>query len=102
MGNKTNPTGIRLGITADWLSRWFANSKKSLRVNLRKDVEMRAFIEKQWKSAAIASVERIVHVASVPVTVNFEASSAFADVEPTATLAFALNVAGSTPTPRSE
>ncbi len=57
MGNKTNPTGIRLGITADWLSRWFADSKKSLRVNLRKDVEMRAFIEKQWKSAAIASVE---------------------------------------------
>ena len=57
MGNKTNPTGIRLGITADWLSRWFADSKKSLRTNLRKDVEMRAFIEKQWKSAAIASVE---------------------------------------------
>lgn len=56
MGNKTNPTGLRLGITTGWQSRWFAE-KKTLRVNLRKDVEIRAFIQKEWKHAAIASVE---------------------------------------------
>jgi small subunit ribosomal protein S3 len=56
MGHKTNPTGIRLGITTDWQSRWFG-MKKRLRENLRKDVEMRSFILERWKSAAIASVE---------------------------------------------
>ncbi|MFZ2300112.1 MAG: 30S ribosomal protein S3 [Candidatus Moraniibacteriota bacterium] len=56
MGNKVNPTGIRLGITTNWQSRWFG-SKKTYRQQLRKDVEMRSFIMSQWKAAAIAGVE---------------------------------------------
>ena len=56
MGNKVNPTGIRIGITTGWQSRWFG-SKKLYRDQLRKDVEIREFIMKKWKSAAIASVE---------------------------------------------
>ncbi len=56
MGNKTNPTGIRLGITTDWQSRWFGDRKKYTE-NLRKDVEMREFIRSKWKAAMIASVE---------------------------------------------
>ncbi|TXH02040.1 MAG: 30S ribosomal protein S3 [Candidatus Moraniibacteriota bacterium] len=55
MGHKTNPTGIRLGITTDWQSRWFG-VRKNYVTNLRKDVEMREFIQKKWKSAMIASV----------------------------------------------
>ncbi|MFX6376054.1 30S ribosomal protein S3, partial [Acinetobacter baumannii] len=27
MGQKVNPTGIRLGISKDWNSRWYADSK---------------------------------------------------------------------------
>ena len=56
MGHKTNPIGIRLGITADWQSRWFANPKL-FRTQLRSDVEMHDFIMKKWKQAAIASVQ---------------------------------------------
>ncbi len=56
MGHKTNPTGIRLGITTDWQSRWFG-ARKNYVANLRKDVEMREFIRTKWKSAMIASVE---------------------------------------------
>ncbi len=56
MGNKVNPTGIRLGITTGWQSRWFG-VKKLYREQLRKDVEIREFIVKQWKSAAIAAIE---------------------------------------------
>lgn len=56
MGNKVNPTGIRLGITTNWLSRWFGN-KKTYRQQLRKDIEIRGFIVNKWKAAAIASVE---------------------------------------------
>ena len=27
MGHKVHPTGIRLGISKDWTSKWFANKK---------------------------------------------------------------------------
>ncbi|MBP7061008.1 MAG: 30S ribosomal protein S3 [Candidatus Moranbacteria bacterium] len=55
MGNKVHPTGFRLGITTEWQSRWFG-SKKLYREQLRKDVEIRQFIMKRWKAAALASV----------------------------------------------
>lgn len=56
MGNKVNPTGIRLGITTNWQSRWFG-SKKTYSAQLRKDVEIRTLIMSKWKAAAIASVQ---------------------------------------------
>jgi small subunit ribosomal protein S3 len=55
MGHKVNPTGIRLGITTTWKSRWFG--KKDYISNLREDVQMRQFILTRWKAAAIASVD---------------------------------------------
>lgn len=55
MGHKVNPTGIRLGITTSWKSRWFG--KKDYRSNLREDVEVRQFVLTRWKAAAIASVD---------------------------------------------
>lgn len=55
MGHKVNPTGLRLGITTNWASRWF-ESKDYVR-KLREDVQMREFVAKRWKHAAIASVE---------------------------------------------
>lgn len=55
MGHKVNPTGIRLGITTNWQSRWFGG-KKAYREQLRKDVEIRELITGKWKAAAIASV----------------------------------------------
>lgn len=55
MGHKVNPTGLRIGITSTWKSRWFAD--KDYTKKLREDVEVRAFVMKKWKSAAIADVE---------------------------------------------
>lgn len=55
MGQKTHPIGIRIGITADWQSRWFG-VRKMYRDNLQSDVRMREFVQKKWKAAAIASV----------------------------------------------
>jgi small subunit ribosomal protein S3 len=65
MGHKVNPTGIRLGITTAWKSRWFG--KKDYRSNLREDVEMRQFVLTRWKAAAIASldIERSANVVRV-------------------------------------
>jgi small subunit ribosomal protein S3 len=56
MGNKVHPIGIRIGITANWQSRWFS-SKQAYRDQLRKDVELRQFVVTKWKAAAIAGVE---------------------------------------------
>ena len=55
MGHKVNPTGLRLGITTTWKSRWFAG--KDYTKNLKEDVQVREFVMKKWKSAAIADVE---------------------------------------------
>jgi small subunit ribosomal protein S3 len=55
MGHKVNPTGLRLGITTTWKSRWFAG--KDYTKKLREDIQVREFIMKKWKSAAIADVE---------------------------------------------
>lgn len=55
MGHKVNPTGLRLGITTGWKSRWFA--EKDFTKKLKEDVQVRQFVMKKWKSAAIADVE---------------------------------------------
>lgn len=55
MGHKVNPTGLRIGITSTWRSRWF--SKKEFCENLRQDVGLREDIMKKWKTSAIADVE---------------------------------------------
>ena len=55
MGHKVNPTGLRLGITTTWKSRWFAG--KDYKKNLKEDIQVREFVMKKWKAAAIADVE---------------------------------------------
>jgi len=55
MGHKVNPVSLRMGITTTWKSRWF--SEKDYAKKLREDIEIREFVGKRWKSAAIADVE---------------------------------------------
>lgn len=55
MGHKVNPTGIRIGITQNWKSKWFG--KKDYTKNLRQDVEIRREVMKKWRNASIGGVE---------------------------------------------
>jgi small subunit ribosomal protein S3 len=55
MGHKVNPTSLRIGITTTWKSRWF--SDKDYIKKLKEDVQIRDFVMKKWKAAAIADVE---------------------------------------------
>lgn len=55
MGHKVNPTGIRIGITQNWKSKWFG--KKDYAKNLRQDIEIRREVLKKWKNASIGGVE---------------------------------------------
>ncbi len=55
MGQKVHPVGIRLGITSDWNSRWYATGSTYAR-NLREDLRVRDFIRKKLSNAAISDI----------------------------------------------
>ena len=53
MGHKINPTGLRLGITQEHRSRWYASSKNYPAL-LQEDDRIRKFIHKKYGSAGIS------------------------------------------------
>ena len=55
MGQKTHPTGFRLGITKDWNSRWYAEGK-NYRSFLHEDLKLRAYIKKKLGHASISKI----------------------------------------------
>ena len=54
MGKKINPFLHRLGVIRDWKSKWFNTNKFS--EYLRKDIELRRFLEKKLKKAAVEDI----------------------------------------------
>ena len=56
MGQKVNPYGFRLGITTDWKSRWFADSKEYTDW-LIEDWKIRDYLREQLPHAAVSRVE---------------------------------------------
>jgi len=56
MGQKVNPTGIRLGIATDWRSKWYAEGKEYAAF-LHKDLEVRGFLEKKLASASVSRIQ---------------------------------------------
>lgn len=55
MGQKVNPTGMRIGIIKDWESKWFAG--KDYATFLHEDLKIRDYIEKRLVDAAVSNVE---------------------------------------------
>ena len=55
MGQKTNPTGFRIGVTEPWRSRWYAQ-KREFGDLLIEDKKLRDHVKKTNKSAGIAQV----------------------------------------------
>ena len=55
MGQKVQPIGIRLGITTDWSSRWFATGRNYAK-NLSEDLKVRDFLYKRLPNAAISDI----------------------------------------------
>ena len=55
MGQKVNPTGLRLGINRTWDSRWFAN-KRDYGNLLHEDMKIRAYLKKELKAAGVSRV----------------------------------------------
>ncbi len=55
MGQKVNPTGLRVGIIRDWDAKWYA--EKDFASNLHEDLHIREYIEKKLADAAVSTVE---------------------------------------------
>ena len=55
MGQKVNPVGMRIGINKDWNSKWYANNKDFAKY-LKADTEIRKYLDKKLKDAAVSSI----------------------------------------------
>ena len=55
MGQKVSPVGLRVGINKTWESKWYASNKDFAKY-LNNDVQIRKFLEKKLKDAAVSSI----------------------------------------------
>ncbi|MDP6674742.1 MAG: 30S ribosomal protein S3 [Gammaproteobacteria bacterium] len=55
MGQKVHPIGIRLGISKDWTSTWYADSK-TFPQYIATDHKIRTFLKKKLKDASVSRI----------------------------------------------
>ena len=55
MGQKVNPTGMRLGITEKWKSMWFAKNEYADYLNA--DLQVREYLTKKLAGAAVSRIQ---------------------------------------------
>ena len=55
MGQKIHPIGFRLPVTRNWSSRWYAGNRQ-FAVMLAEDIEVREFLKKKLKNAAVSRI----------------------------------------------
>ena len=56
MGHKVHPTGIRLGISKDWNSKWYAN-KREYAQYLTADLKVREMLHKKLAQAGVSKIQ---------------------------------------------
>lgn len=56
MGQKTHPTGFRVGVTENWRSRWYSKKKEFGRF-LVEDQRIRTFIKREYEYAGIPRID---------------------------------------------
>ena len=69
MGQKVNPLGIRLGITRDWVSKWYAG-KKQFADQIHTDYQVRQFLHKKLAEASVSRVHIERAARKVNVTIH--------------------------------
>ena len=55
MGQKVHPTGIRLGISTDWNSKWYASSREYPKF-LMEDIKIRDYLSSELKNASVSRI----------------------------------------------
>ena len=57
MGQKANPLGLRLPLSQEWVSRWFAADKRQYQKNLLEDVRVRRLLMAKLRLAGVTQVQ---------------------------------------------
>ena len=68
MGQKVNPHGLRVGVIADWDSKWYA-PKSEYGNNLVEDYKIRKMLKKMLFQAGVARIE-IERAAKVRINID--------------------------------
>lgn len=55
MGQKTNPTGLRIAVTREWRSKWYAEKKEFGKL-LNEDRKIRELLKKKLESASVPKI----------------------------------------------
>lgn len=69
MGQKVHPIGIRLGISQDWNSTWYAGSEDYADY-LNDDIKVRAFLKKELSHASVSRIQIQRPAKSIIVTIH--------------------------------
>lgn len=69
MGQKVHPTGIRLGIAADWTSKWYADSK-NFPDFLEMDLQVREFLKKKLAHASVSRIQILRPARTAHITIH--------------------------------
>ena len=56
MGQKTHPTGFRLGVTKDWFTLWIPKNKRDYANLIHEDLKIKEWIKKEFKNGAVSHV----------------------------------------------
>lgn len=56
MGQKVHPVGMRLGISSDWSSKWYAEGRQYADY-LESDINIRNYIREKLKNASVSRIE---------------------------------------------
>lgn len=69
MGQKVHPTGIRLGISKDWNSRWYASSKDFPEF-VESDFRIREYLRERLANAAVSRIQIARPAQSALITIH--------------------------------
>ncbi|NND91715.1 MAG: 30S ribosomal protein S3 [Granulosicoccus sp.] len=69
MGQKVHPIGIRLGISQDWNSTWYADSEDYANY-LNDDIRIRKFLKKELSHASVSRIQIQRPAKSVIITIH--------------------------------
>ena len=56
MGQKVNPIGLRVSVTKEWRSRWYAERKKEIGDLLHEDLIIRDTVKTRLRDAAVPDI----------------------------------------------
>lgn len=68
MGQKVNPTGLRIGINKPWKSKWY--EEKRYAQWLHEDIKIREFLQNKLKETGIAQIELERMAKKVKITIH--------------------------------